>query len=146
MSKLLIQTIAMGIICCASSTALSDSPMDILVIVNNSSEIEATSTTELRNIFLKIRSKWARGGRVTPINAKAGSILRIAFIERLLQMTQRDEASYWQANKIKTGLTEPSEFGNTMKVVYKIRGAVSYVFRSHYKDGVAKVVLVIPTN
>jgi hypothetical protein len=61
-------------------------------------------------------------------------------------MSVSEERSYWQNSKIKRGVSEPRAFGNVLKAVFKLRGAVSYVYRSQYKAGAAKIVLVIPAG
>ena len=59
-------------------------------------------------------------------------------------MTPAEEQSYWQEQKIRKGLTPPAEFASTLKAVFSVKGAVSYVFRKQFKEGVAKVLLIIP--
>lgn len=122
----------------------SESPSDILVIANNAAPASTLSLEEVRSIFLKKRASWSAGGKVVPVHAKEGSALRKSFQQRVLAMTAAEEAGYWQDQKIRRGLEGPAEFTNPLKAVFRIKGSVSYVFRSDYKEGVAKVLLVIP--
>ena len=102
--------------------------------------------TELKDYFLRKRLDWRGGDRAVPIHSKLNSKLRNAFVKRVLQMTPSEEDAFWRDKKIRTGVAAPAEFSNTLKAVFKIAGSVSYVFRSQYREGVAKVVLVIPAE
>ena len=128
------------------SIAAADDPNDIIVIANSSVKASSITKDELRDIFLKKRTSWSNSGVVKPINASSGSELRKRFCEAVLKMTLEEEKRYFQEEKIKNGLTEPNSFSNTLKAVFKLRGSVSYVLRSDFKEGVAKVLLVIPAS
>jgi hypothetical protein len=126
--------------------ASSDHPEDILVIVNSGVPTRKASVDEIKEIFLKKRTNWPGGGAAVPINAAEGTALRKQFRQRVLSMSAREERDYWNDKKIKTGVTGPVEFGNTLKAVFKLRNSVSYVYRSHYKEGVARVLMVLPAS
>ena len=128
------------------SQASADDPNDIIVIANSSVKANSITKDELRDIFLKKRTSWSNSGNVKPINASDGSPLRARFCEAVLQMTPEEEKRYFQEEKIKNGVTEPNSFSNTQKAVFKLRGSISYVFRSEFKEGVAKKLLVIPAS
>ena len=121
-------------------------PQDILVIANTALPLSTVSMGELRNIFLKKKSAWHTGASALPVHAQENTVLRKQFRDRLLQMSATAEREYWKNAKIKQALMEPPDFANTLKAVFKLRGAVSYVFRSDYKDGVAKIVMVLPAS
>ena len=116
---------------------------EILIIANNSLQASRVSDGELRDIFLGKKSNWGTGLRAVPIHSN-NRALRDDFRTRLLQMNEAEETRYWQAYQIKTGKSQPASFGNTLKAVYKLKGAVSYIYKSQYKEGVAKVVAVLP--
>lgn len=124
----------------------AESPEDILIIVNKGVPINSITRNELKDYYLKKRLDWRGGDRAVPVHSKGKSELRKEFCERVLNLTLSDEESYWRDKKIRTGVTKPAEFSNTLKAVFKIGGAVSYVYRSQYREGVAKVVLVIPAQ
>jgi ABC-type phosphate transport system substrate-binding protein len=126
--------------------AAAESPDDILIVVNKSVTAGSTTVAELRNIFLKKKTSWRTGDQVVPVHATSGSKLRSAFQKRLLGMSATEEREYWKNAKIKHALMEPATFNDTLKAVFKLRGAVSYVFRSQYKEGVAKILLVLPAQ
>jgi hypothetical protein len=125
------------------STAHADNPNDILVVANNSVPISSISTAELKSIFLKKKGRWKNGSKAFPIHAKEGTTLRKAFGQRLLNMELSRELSYWQEQKIRKGIMPPATFSNLLKAVYKVKGSVSYVFRSNYKAGVVKILAVL---
>jgi hypothetical protein len=122
----------------------AENPMDILVIANASVQAREITVDDLRDFFLKKRTNWGSGEKTIPINVTENAKLREAFRERVLNMNSTEEQSYWQSRKIKEGETEPTEFSNTLKAVYKLRGSVSYIYRWQYRQGVVKVILVLP--
>ena len=121
-------------------------PTDLLVIANSSVPASSVTKAELKNYFLKKSSRWSGGLKVIPVNAKADSPERAVFQKRVLGMSASEETRYFQDLKIKKGITAPSELGNTQKAVSKLKGAVSYVLRSDFKEGVNKVLLTIPAE
>jgi hypothetical protein len=61
-------------------------------------------------------------------------------------MTLKQEESYWNDARIRKGVSMPAEFSAIQKAVFKIKGAIGYLYRSDYKKGVTKIVLVIPSG
>jgi hypothetical protein len=140
---LLIGAIAVMI---APKPSAADSPDDIIVFVNNSVPVSKMNIDELKNLFLKRKIRWGRGDKVIPIHAKAGTTLRKDFLQRALGMTLEKEKSYWNERRIQSGVSKPAEFSSIQKAVFKIKGAIGYVYRSDYKKGVTKIVMVIPSE
>ena len=128
------------------STAAADSPDDILIVANKSVPLNTASNAELKAIFLKQKSRWKNGSKAIPVHAKKGTTLRSDFLKRLLNMEQSRERSYWQEQKIKRGVLPPPAFSNSLRAVFQISGSVSYVFRSDYKEGVAKILAVLESD
>ncbi len=127
-------------------SARADKPNDILVVVNLSVKIKELTVEDARDYFLKKKYSWPGGKKAIAVNAKANKLLRTDFREKVLNMTTGDEIRYWQQRQIKFAETHPPEFSNTLKAVFKLKGAISYVYRSDYKEKVSKIVLVIPAN
>ena len=123
--------------------AAAEDPNDILIVANPSAPASGISLDDIRSIFLKKRSNWPGDGNAVPINARKGSSLRKEFVKRVLGMTQAEESAYWKDARIKSGLTEPAEFSDVLKAVFKLKGSLSYVFRSDYKEGVAKIIYIL---
>lgn len=115
-------------------------------MINRSIQKKKVSIDELRDYFLKKRLNWPSGRGVVPINAKSDSDLRAAFRRAVLEMTETEESRYWQDSKIKAGAKKPPELGNNLRAVFKIKGAISYVYRRDYKEGVVDIVLVLPAK
>ncbi len=128
-----------------SPPATADSPQDILVIVNASVKNEKVTRDELKAIFLKKRASWGNGVRAVPVHSN-NAALRDDFRERLLQMSEGEELRYWQQFQIQKGEAKPVAFGNTLKAVFQLRGAVSYIYRSQYREGATNVILVLPAG
>jgi ABC-type phosphate transport system substrate-binding protein len=124
----------------------ADFPDDILVIANNSAPVSKLSVAEVQEIFLKNRVYWTGTTKVVAINAQEGSKLRDEFRKRVLQMTSNAEKQYWQTRKIKTGVTEPAQFSDSLKAVFKIAGSIGYIYRSQLKPGMVKVLLALPVQ
>jgi hypothetical protein len=128
------------------SLARAENPKDILIVANAAAGVSKLSLADVRDMFLKKRTSWPSGTKVVPLNVTDGSDLRNDFRARVLGMSGAQEQSYWQERKIKAGESTPSEFGDTLRAVFKLRGAIGYVYRSQFKEGTAKVLLVIPAG
>jgi len=128
------------------SVVHADSPDDILVIANKGVSNTTLTTDELRSIFLKQRKNWNGGAKIIPIHAPEGSDLRHHFQKLVLSMAPEEELIYWFAQQARGKGGPPIEFRKTQKAVFKISGSVSYVYRKEFKEGVAKVLIVIPTK
>ncbi len=135
--------LALGV---SSVAAPAESPQDILVVVNQDSEVQSITKDELRDVFMRRRMSWRSGERAIPINARENTAIRAVFRERVLGMNADEETRYWQDRQIRSGKTPPKEFGNPLRVVFKLHDAVGYAFRSDYKEEVGRVVLVVPAE
>jgi hypothetical protein len=133
---------SLGIVRAASA----EDPQDILVVANNSVPAKTLTLVEVQEIFLKNRIYWQGTTMAMPINAPEGSAIRGEFRKRVLQMTASAEQQFWQTRKIKTGVKEPAHFDNIIKAVFKLGGSIGYIYRSQYKPGVVKILLVLPVQ
>ncbi len=124
--------------------AASENADDLLIISNQSVRGDSLSLEEIRSLFLKRRGSWPAGGKVVPINAPEKSILRKEFRRQVLQMSETEETSYWKRKGIQAGDVKPVEFSHTLKAVFKLRGSISYIYRSQYREGVCRILLVLP--
>jgi hypothetical protein len=124
--------------------ANAEGPEDILVIANKSVTDDYLKLEDLVSIFLKKRKSWRSGTKVVPINAKKGTAIREQFLNRLLDMTAEEEATYWEKQKITKGVEPPPEFSNNLKAVFHLKGGVTYVYRNEFPEGVAKILYVLP--
>jgi hypothetical protein len=129
----------------APGKARAEGPNDILIVANSSVPQGSASLADVRDIFLKRRVTWPSGDKATPVHAVEGP-LREAFCRLVLGMSPAEEKTYWQERQIKYGVAAPPEFGNTLKAVFKLRGAVSYLYRSQFRAGTATVLLVVPAK
>lgn len=139
---------AVAIVCllCALPCAEAEAaPDDLLIIANRSVDAKTITRAALKQVFLRQRSRFA-GMHVVPVNARDRTTPRADFRARVLKMTRAEELRYWQEYRIRHGGRPPAEFRNVLKAVFKIRGAIGYVTRSRYREGVAKILLVIPAE
>ncbi len=123
---------------------VAESPDDILIIANKGVSAKSVTMDELRAMFLKKRKQWKQGGNVVPIHAKKGSPLRHQFQLRVLKMNPDEEDTYWNDQQVRHGLGPPPEFGYGLKAVFKLKGSVSYIYRKDFREGVVKVLAVVP--
>lgn len=123
----------------------AEQPDDILIVANVNVPQEELSEIEVRSIFLGQRQTWSSGQRIVAVNAKAGTELRRQFQDHIIDMSPRKEASYWEDQKIRHGFAPPVQFSNPLKAVFSLKGAISYIHRKDFKEGVAKVLLVVPS-
>lgn len=147
--KQAIGVLAALLMCCSlmqqevASAGENENPMDILVVVNKNVPVNSVNETVLRGIFLKVRKDWPGGQAAMPVNAKDDT-LRAAFRSKVLQMDASAEKRHWEEVKVKYGQSEPPSLSNNLKAVFSLKGAVSYVYRKDFAEGIAKVVMVIP--
>ena len=127
-----------------SGMPATDSANDILVIVNKSVEVETLSIAELKQIFLKKKSSWPGGNPIVPINARVSEDIREEFREKVLDMSNTEESTYWETQKIRLQLSSPVEMGRTPKAVFKLKNAISYAYRRDVPTDVVKVVQILP--
>ncbi len=137
-----------AIVACMFVSAVSlsveaDGPKDILIVANMAVPVNSISEAELMAIFLKQRTSWKNGDKVIPIHTKNPK-LKAQFLKRILGNTITEDDTYWQAQKIKHGTSPPHEFGNNLKAVFRLKGAISYIYRSDYKKNVVKILLTLP--
>ncbi len=124
----------------------ADDSKDILIIVNERNPINRMKIDEVKNFFLKRKTRWTRGGNAVPVNVKRDTELRKDFLAKVMNMTPDGESTYWNQQKVKVGVSKPPEFSKQQKAVFKMKGALSYVYRGDFIKGVTKVVLVVPTK
>lgn len=122
-------------------------PLDIIVIVNKSVKESRIEPHRVREFFLKIKKHWSGTDKVLVINA-ADKRLRGDFRKKVLKMSASEEDRYWQAQRVKANRTrsEPATFNNTMKAVFMLKGSIGYVYRKDYREGLVRVVSVIPAR
>lgn len=140
---LLIPFLALAFTLSLCPRAQAQNPDDILIIANNGVPETSLTLKELKSIFLKQRANWKSGGRINPINARAGTPIREEFQRKILDMDRASEDAFWQDQGIKGGITAPAQLSNTLKAVFSLSGSISYCYRKDFKKGTAKVLLVL---
>ena len=138
--------VAAAVVAWMPGPAAAENPNDILVVVNREAPSNQVSGDEVKSMFMKLKTRWRGGAKIVPVHAKPGSPLRRDFLRRILGMNPSEEEAYWNDRKIRAGVSKPLEFTTPLKAVFNINGAVGYVYRSQFKKGLAKVILVIPAN
>ncbi len=126
--------------------AAADNPEDIFVVANRGVPVNAITLADLKQIFLKQRRQWSGSLKVVPVNSKRNDELRNRFRQALLKITKAEEDNYWEDQKIRNGMKEPPVFSNVLKAVFHLKGSIGYVYRKDYKEGVVKILAVIPVK
>lgn len=86
---------------------------DFMLVVNASNSASADSVeSEIKNLYLKKKTKWSSGSDAVPLARPTDSAEHQAFSQSVLGMSQSDLDSYWAAEKSKTGQTSPREIGS----------------------------------
>ena len=123
--------------------ARAESPDDILIVANRSVSLDSITAFQAKDIFLRKKTAWNDGQKAVPVHAQKGNKLRDDFRDRVLGMSHDQMQMYWVKHRIVSGQTEPVSFPNPLKAVFKLKGALGYIYRSQYKEGVVKILLVI---
>lgn len=103
------------------------------VIINNSNTTTSLSKKEISNYFLKKKTKWSDGQKVTPVDLKASSEIRKEFTNEVHKKSIGAIKSYWQQAVFAGKATPPSEKSNdefVIKYVSQNIGAIGYVSSS----------------
>jgi len=135
-----------GVILLIPGVSSAQSPDDILIIANKSAPESSMSLAELKQIFLKKKSSWSNGNKIVAINAQDNSQVRRDFRKLVLDMTDTEELTYWEKQKIKKQIGAPTELQSRTKAVFKLKNAISYAYRKEVQKDVVKVLLVIPVS
>jgi len=120
-----------------------EGPLDIIVVANKSVPRDRITLEELRDIFLRNKTRWGLNIKAVPIHAPARSQLRDLFTTKVLGMSPNAERLFFEKQKIQGGHAMPSAFPNTQKAVYSVKGSIGYVFRENHLSRVNKVLLVV---
>ena len=127
-------------------TAAADSPDDILVIANKGIDTNQITVDELKQIFLGKKSSWKGGDRIVCLNQFDSHPIRNVFRKKVLNMSPKEEETYWEAQKVRRQLAPPPELTSIPKAVFKLKNAISYAYRKDVPDNVVKVLLVLHTG
>lgn len=141
-----IRTLTMIIAMTPALHVLADDPQDILIVANTKVPLDKIGLDDIRNIFLKKQTRWTMNVKAVPVFHGANETLHQHFVERVLEMDNFEEEAYWAKLKIMTGQPPPPKFRNPLRAVFRLNGAVGYVYRSEYREGVAKILLVLPAQ
>jgi ABC-type phosphate transport system substrate-binding protein len=101
-----------------------------LVVIVHPANTASVSPSDLENIFLLKRRRWAGGPPILPFNYPPTSPLRRSFDRQVLRFSHDQAARYWLDQRIRTGLRAPRQVSDpalAVKLVARIPGAIAYV-------------------
>lgn len=114
------------------------------VIVNSSNSVSSVSKSELSDLFLKKKAKWASGQSVSPVDLSAKSSIRESFSQEILGKSVGAIKSYWQQFVFAGKGTPPVEKNSDNEVIEYVKsneGAVGYISSGGNTAGVKVVTL-----
>ena len=100
------------------------------IVVHESNSLEAISTQQLENIFMKKMSTWTTGQPVIPVDQTAGSSTRNDFSKVIFGRDTNAIKSYWQRQIFSGRGVPPPERASDEEVLAFVRvnsGAIGYV-------------------
>jgi ABC-type phosphate transport system substrate-binding protein len=103
----------------------------LVIVVNRSNPVDDVSFSELRKIFLGIRSHWANGRRITLVMREPGEPERTAVLRDLCGMTE-DQLKNHFLHGLFTGeiLVSPKILSSptgVRKFIFNVPGAIGYL-------------------
>jgi ABC-type phosphate transport system substrate-binding protein len=117
---------------------------DFVVIVNDTSAIDALSKSQISNLFLMKSTSWNDGSRVRPVDQVSGATVRDSFSEAVHGKSVSAIKSFWQKKIFSGAGTPPPEKRSDIEVIEYVKanpGAIGYVSASVSVEGV-KVIEV----
>jgi hypothetical protein len=131
-----------------SPASRAEDPNDLLIVANKTVPVDTTTPEELRVIFFKKKTSWKRGREIQPIHAPTNSPERKAFARRVLGKSHQEAHRAWNDRQVMYGIIPPPELPSDdharLRRVFSTKGAISYVWRKDYLEGVTKILLVLP--
>ena len=112
----------------------------LAVIVHPARKVDGLTTAELRNIFLKQKTRWPDGDPILTLNWPPGSAPRVAFDRQALKMSQSSVAQFWVDQRIRgRGKPPPrSVFSSSVlqQIVSRNIEAISFIPLADVRKGV----------
>lgn len=115
----------------------------IAIVVDRDNPKSDISLEELRSLFLGERKNWPDGSRAVPVDVDWDSA-RVTFSRAALQMNKNEVDTWWVDQQVRGHDMAPRVVSSprlAVKLVARMRGAVSYVPRSRV-DSSIKVLTV----
>jgi ABC-type phosphate transport system substrate-binding protein len=117
--------------------------LDLAVIVNAQTSVSHMSAVEVETIFTRTQTRWSNGTPIVPINAPAGSEIRVLFDRVVLRLDPDDVGRFWIDRRIRGMGLPPRNLGDptsVMRVVEKLDGAIAYVPEDLVSNARVKIV------
>jgi len=109
------------------------------VIVNSSNSQSSITSKDVSAFFLKKKTKWGSGEKVSAVDQSAKSSVRSSFSSAVLRKSTAQVRAYWQQSVFAGGATPPQEMSSDQEVVNYVKqhkGAIGYVSSSANTAGV----------
>lgn len=119
--------------------AVSQAPVQLLVIAHSDVADARLDADALRAVFLRKRTWWENKQAIIPLNYPAGHPLRVAFDRSVLGLTGAEAARYWIDERIRYGTEAPMSIGSPAllaRVVRQLPGSVGYIEAAAVPAGV----------
>ncbi|TLX78123.1 hypothetical protein E9993_00110 [Labilibacter sediminis] len=100
------------------------------VIVNKGNQSTSITSKEVSSYFLKKKTKWGNGQKVSPVELKANSSVRVDFSKGVHKKSVGAVKSYWQQAIFSGKGTPPVEKKSDIEIIEYVKshsGAIGYV-------------------
>lgn len=120
---------------------------ELVVIVNDSNPVAQMTRAEVKQHYLKNKTRWDFGQKVRPADCKYDEAVRNAFLSNVLGMTDIEIERFWIEQQYVRGEKPPAtldDASSIMRFVAKFDGAISFVERASLNgaSGVKKVLTI----
>ena len=109
---------------------------ELVVIVNQSNQIQNITTEKIKKMFSGQTRFWKNGERIAPYHLAKGSAEKEVFLHSVFEQTPRAHGRYWLLQKQLSGETEPSNLTEDSEmawVVSRNKYAIGYLSRSSFE-------------
>ena len=120
---------------------------ELVVIVNDANPVTAMTSSEVKQHYLKSKTRWEFGQKIRPADSTYDDDARNAFLARVLNMTDLEIERFWIEQQYVKGGKPPATLdddSSVMRFVAKFDGAISFVPRASLNgvSGVKEVLTV----
>ncbi len=116
------------------------------IIVNSSNTVSSLSSKEVSNYFLKKKTKWSNGIKISPVDLSSNSVIRKNFSKNIHKKSIGQVRAFWQQSVFSGKASPPAEMKNDNAVINYVKthkGAIGYVTKNANTDGVKIITMVL---
>lgn len=123
-------------------------PRKLVVVVSKKSPVKSLRLDDLRRMFLRQKTEWSHGGRITVFERSVEHPIRQRFSLWLFKKKPSELRAYWMNLMLTRGLKPPKVLRSTKLVkqyLRRVKGGIGYMYEDELDDTV-KVVRILDQN